>query len=103
MRPLTSRHTTRVLQRFCSLLLVIAASAVAAQGQSYQGGLRGAAHDASGAVVVGVELLLTNEETNTARSGVTNSGGEYAFANVLPGLYTLTATKNGYKKYEHKN
>jgi len=87
---------------FCSLLLVIAASAVAAHGQSYQGGLRGAVHDSSGAVVPGVELTLTNEETNTARSGVTNGEGEYAFANVLPGLYTLTATKGGYKKYEHK-
>jgi hypothetical protein len=83
--------------------LVIAASAVAARGQSYQGGLRGAVHDASGAVVVGVELVLINEETNTARSGVTNSEGEYAFANVLPGLYTLTVTRSGYKKYEHKN
>src|SRR5262249_26784142 len=102
MRPLTNQHILRFLQLFCSLLLVIAASAVAAQGQSYQGGLRGAVHDPSGAVVPGVELTLTNEETNTARSAVTNGEGEYAFANVLPGLYTLTVTKGGYKKYEHK-
>ena len=87
---------------FCSLLLVIAASAVAAQGQSYQGGLLGAVRNASGAVVPGVELTLTNQETNTARSAVTNNKGEYAFANVLPGLYVLTATKSGYKKYEYK-
>src|SRR5262245_59127312 len=103
MRPLTSQHTRRVLQMFCSLLLVVAASTVAARGQSYQGGLRGAARDASGAVVVGCELSLINEETNTARSAVTNSEGEYAFTNVLPGVYTLVATKNGYKKYEGKN
>ena len=82
--------------------MIIAASAVAALGQSYQGGLRGAVHDASGSVVPGVELALTNEETNTARSAVTNGEGEYAFANVLPGVYTLTVTKGGYKKYEHK-
>ena len=103
MRPPTSQHARRVLQIFCSLLLVGVATAGAARGQSYQGGLRGAARDASGAVVVGCELSLINEETNTARSAVTNSEGEYAFANVLPGLYTLAATKNGYKKYEHKN
>src|SRR5262245_20532435 len=103
MRPLTSQHTRRVLQMFCSLLLVVAASTVAARGQSYQGGLRGAARDASGAVVVGCELSLINEETNTARSAVTNSEGEYAFTNVLPGVYTLVATKSGYKKYEGKN
>jgi trimeric autotransporter adhesin len=88
---------------FCSLLLVVAASAVAARGQSYQGGLRGAARDSSGAVVVGCELSLINEETNTARAAVTNSEGEYAFTNVLPGVYTLVATRTGYKKYERKN
>ncbi|HEV2665114.1 MAG TPA: carboxypeptidase-like regulatory domain-containing protein, partial [Blastocatellia bacterium] len=38
-----------------------------------------------------------------SRSAVTNGEGEYAFANVLPGLYTLTVTKGGYKKYEHKS
>src|SRR5215813_3662148 len=103
MRPLTTQSTQHVLLMFCSLLLVMAASAVAAQGQSYQGGLRGAAHDVSGAVVPGVELTLTNEETNAARSAVTNGEGEYAFANVLPGVYTLTVSKNGYKKYERKN
>jgi len=88
---------------FCSLLLVVAALAVGARGQSYQGGLRGAARDASGAVVVGCELSLINEETNTARAAVTNSEGEYAFTNVLPGVYTLVATRSGYKKYERKN
>src|SRR5262245_31123295 len=103
MRPLTTRHTRRVLQTFCSLLMVIAASAVSAQGQSYQGGLRGAVLDASGSVVAGAELILTNEETNTTRSAGANGEGEYAFTNVLPGVYTLTVSKSGYKKYEHKS
>jgi hypothetical protein len=88
---------------YCSLLLVVAALAVGARGQSYQGGLRGAARDSSGAVVVGCELSLINEETNTARAAATNSEGEYAFTNVLPGVYTLVATRSGYKKYERKN
>jgi hypothetical protein len=83
--------------------LVVAALAVGTRGQSYQGGLRGAARDASGAVVVGCELSLINEETNTVRAAVTNSEGEYAFTNVLPGVYTLVATRSGYKKYERKN
>src|SRR5262245_14573647 len=103
MRLLTAQQTRRVLQMFCSLLLVIAASSVAIRGQSYQGGLRGAVRDAAGAIVPGVDLALINEETNTTRSAVTNGDGEYAFANVLPGLYTLTVTRGGYKKYEHKN
>jgi hypothetical protein len=105
MQPSTIRtdhHVWRILQLFSALLLVIGALAITAQGQNYQGGLRGAVRDANGAVVPGVELTLTNEETNTARTAITNGEGEYAFANVLPGTYTLTATKGGYKKHEHK-
>src|SRR5215470_1394662 len=103
MRPLASQHTRRVPLMYCSLLLVVAALAVGTRGQSYQGGLRGAARDSSGAVVVGCEMSLINEETNTARAAITNSEGEYAFTNVLPGVYTLVATRSGYKKYERKN
>jgi hypothetical protein len=91
-----------VLEKLLGLLLTIAVMAVAAQGQTYQGGLRGAVRDAAQAVVPGVEMTLTNEETNIARRVVTNGEGEYAFANVLPGVYSLTAVKTGYKKHEHK-
>ncbi|MGH9801105.1 MAG: carboxypeptidase regulatory-like domain-containing protein, partial [Blastocatellia bacterium] len=93
----------RRLFSLACLCLAIGISAATVYGQSYQGGLRGAVHDANGAVVPGVELTLTNEETNTARSAVTNSDGEYAFAIVLPGSYKLIATKSGYKKHEHKS
>ncbi len=84
------------------LWLLLSSSALVGYAQSYQGGLRGAVRDAAGAVVPGVEMTMTNDETNIARTAVTNSEGEYAFANVLPGAYTMTATKGGYKKYEHK-
>src|SRR5262249_20398405 len=98
-------NSSSVRRWFLSLCCVVAAMGIFAltvYGQNYQGGLRGAVHDPNGAVVPGVEVVLTNEETNTARSAVSNSEGEYAFANVLPGTYTLTAAKSGYKKHEHK-
>jgi len=84
----------------CLLLVVVGAFAVAGYSQSYQGGLRGAVRDATGAVVPGVELTLINEETNVTRTTTTNNDGEYSFANVLPGTYKLTATQTGFKKYE---
>src|SRR5262245_57675750 len=100
-----SAHGHRVWRSFpalCCLFIALGAFAVTGYGQTYQGGLRGAVRDAAGAVVPGVEMTLTNQETNIARNAITNGEGEYAFANVLPGAYTLTATKIGYKKYEHK-
>ena len=53
-------------------------------GQGFQGGLRGAIKD-SGGVIPGVEVTMTNEQTNIKRSTVTNERGEYVFANVDPG------------------
>src|SRR6266571_4883709 len=86
------------------LCLVLGGSPLATTtyGQTYQGGLRGAAHDATGAVIVGAQLKLINEETNVERSTTTNSDGEYSFANVLPGTYTLAATHTGFKKAEYR-
>src|SRR2546423_9203874 len=65
-------------------------------GQGFQGGLRGAIKD-TGGVVPGVEVTLTNEQTSIKRSIVTNERGEYAFANIDPGTYSLKATIQGYK------
>jgi hypothetical protein len=65
-------------------------------GQGFQGGLRGAIKDAGG-VIPGVEVTLTNEQTNIKRSVVTNERGEYSFANVDPGTYNVKASLQGYK------
>src|SRR5215208_2042296 len=76
-------------------LLVLATSHVLA-GQGFQGGLRGSLKD-TGGVVPGVEVTLTNEQTNIKRSSVTNERGEFVFANVDPGNYAIKATLQGYK------
>ena len=76
-------------------VLVLAAPHLAA-GQGFQGGLRGSLKDAGG-VVPGVEVTLTNEQTNIKRSTVTNERGEYVFSNVDPGNYKVTAALQGYK------
>ena len=57
-------------------LLVVLVSSHLAAGQGFQGGLRGSLKDAGG-VVPGVEVTLTNEQTNIKRSTVTNERGEY--------------------------
>jgi hypothetical protein len=79
---------------FGALLVVITAGSLF--GQGFQGGIRGSLKD-SGGVVPGVEVTLTNEQTNVKRSTVTNESGEYVFANVDPGNYKVTAVLQGYK------
>jgi hypothetical protein len=76
---------------------------VSVYGQSFQGGLRGAARDTTGGALPGVSLTLTNEATGVARTSTTNEVGEYAFAAVTPGDYTIVATLQGFKSFERKN
>ena len=76
--------------------LLVVATAGSVFGQGFQGGLRGSVKD-SGGVIPGVEVTLTNEQTNIKRSTVTNERGEFVFANVDPGNYGVKATLQGYK------
>ncbi|PYV04696.1 MAG: TonB-dependent receptor, partial [Acidobacteria bacterium] len=83
---------------FCALVLL--ASTTQIQGQSYQGGLRGAVTDPAGAVVPGAEVTLVNEQTNVGRTTLSNESGEYVFSFVPPGTYKLKVTLAGFKTYE---
>jgi len=82
-----------------ALSLAFTVADVAAQ--TYQGGVRGAVRDADGAVP-GAEIALVNEETSTVRTTLSNARGEFAFPNVLPGLYTIKASLTGFKTFESR-
>ena len=87
-----TRHTLLAL-----VCWMVAAGATA--GQSYYGGVRGSVTDPGG-VVPGVDVTLTNEQTNLSRSAITNERGEYAFTAVEPGTYRLSAKLSGYKSVD---
>ena len=87
-----------------SVLVMLALAAVAAAtsplgAQTYQGTLRGSVRDAQG-VLPGVEIVLTNQETKASRAAVSNDQGEYVFASVLPGAYTVRASFPGFRPEE---
>ncbi len=86
-----------VLRIVAAALILLLPRLAAAQG--FQGGLRGAVRDPNG-VVPGVEVVLTNEATGIKRSVTTNEVGEYSFAAVDPGTYTLRVALQGFKTQE---
>jgi hypothetical protein len=79
-------------------MLTVSTSAWA---QTFTGGLRGAVRDPNG-VIPGVTVELVNEATNQAREAISNDQGEYSFAAVPPGTYTIKASLTGFKAYENK-
>jgi hypothetical protein len=83
-------------------LCVVVGLATHAAGQSFYGGVRGTVRDEHG-VIQDVQLTLLNEDTNIGRLSSTNTVGEYAFTDVVPGRYVLRATLTGFKTFEHRD
>src|ERR1700733_8069914 len=88
----------------CSIgtLLVFALGVVLAASSNLQaqvdtGAISGTVTDASGAVVGGAKVTLTNTGTNAALEMVTGSDGGYKFSPVKIGTYKLTATSQGFQ------
>src|SRR5262245_5582107 len=98
-----SMRSPKVMQVLKGLAVIAVAMAIAssASAQTFTGGLRGAVRDANG-VVPGVTVELINEATGISRESVSNDQGEYNFAAVQPGTYTLKATLTGFKTYENE-
>jgi hypothetical protein len=65
-------------------------------GQTF-GEITGEVRDASGAVIVGAAVTITNQATGAARSAVTNQSGIYSVPALQPGVYDLRVTMTGFQ------
>lgn len=75
-------------------------AAGAVRGQVESGKVVGAVRDTSGAAVPGVEVHVTNTETNVTHMAVTAENGEYVATELKPGTYTVSVERTGFKKVE---
>src|SRR5690349_25123718 len=62
--------------------------------------IRGTVTDATGAVVSGAELVLTDIETNVPRRTVSNEAGNYEIPDLKRGVYRLEAKAPGFKTFK---
>ncbi len=81
---------------FLSLLLFIPASGFS---QAANGRITGTIADATGAVLPGVAVEVTNTATGVAYSTISTETGDYSAPNLAPGTYSITASLPGFKKY----
>ena len=87
----------------CLLLLLCLAASAMAQSQDSRGNVVGRVLDPTGAAVPGVTVRSTNDATGVTISSQTNESGNYALPFLIPGIYTVTAESQGFRKFERKN
>lgn len=81
-------------------LLVCCVFAMLLIAQDPYGRVTGRIADASGAVVSGASIQLTNIGTNVATRAASDSQGNYEVRNLLPGRYRMLVEMQGFKRYE---
>src|SRR5580704_13804098 len=96
---------TRPISRFQTLIVVITmllASVFLNPGTIFgqatsTGTVVGVATDATGAVVQGATIVMTDTSTGAKRTTVTNKDGQYVLVNVTPATYNISCTKAGFE------
>src|ERR1700694_4364020 len=82
---------TRIFALAAGLVL-----ALPAFGQTV-GDITGVVTDASGGVIAGATVTVTNPQTNFTRAVTTNTSGLYNFPALQPGIYNVKAELQGFQ------
>jgi len=79
------------------------AIASSANAQTVTGSLVGHIEDASGAVVPGARVVITEINRGATRELVTNDEGNYSFGSLDPGIYRVEITQANFKRIVQEN
>src|SRR5215470_8630152 len=83
-------------RRFSVVLFLVLSIVISSFAQT-QAGVSGVIHDASGAVIPGVSVTITNPETNFARTAISNEAGVYNLPGLQPGKYNIKVELPGFR------
>ncbi|HXI28276.1 MAG TPA: carboxypeptidase-like regulatory domain-containing protein, partial [Vicinamibacterales bacterium] len=87
------------LMRRVLFAYLVAVATTPLTAQTIRGALTGTVTDASGAMVPGATVTVTNQDTGISDSSISNAQGGYTFPLVQPGRYQIAAELQGFKKY----
>jgi hypothetical protein len=90
---------------WCALatLCLCAASATVVHAQAVTGNISGTVTDASGAVIAGAKVVVTNTATGVSLTLTSNDQGRYNAPDLVVGPYEVTASKAGFQKTVQTN
>ena len=84
------------LTRSLGFVFLLLAATGFTEAQTVQGVVTGTIFDSSGAVLTGVNVTLTNNDTGITQTVKSGSDGLYRFSLVPPGTYKLDAKASGF-------
>jgi Carboxypeptidase regulatory-like domain len=84
---------------YLTAFVCVAAPAMAQQGTTEIGGR---VVDTQGAVLPGVNVVITNEDTGATRELVSGGEGSYFASQLVPGRYRITAKLEGFKALDRR-
>ena len=84
-----------------ALAVVIAATSVRSLAQERFGGLTGIVRDATGAVLPGVTVTITNKQTGKVYTAVSGGDGVYRLLDLEPGRYSVQFELSGFSTAEN--
>lgn len=88
----------------CLLLMAVClALSSLALAQQTTGTIAGTVQDPSNAVIPGVRITATNQETRLSRTAITDAQGEYRIPFLPIGTYTVRAETKGFVTQVHKD
>lgn len=84
-----------------SLALLFLCSPLRTGAQALSG-INGTVVDASGALVAGAHVTVTNVDTNVSKSQDSTSSGTYYITDLIPGTYDVKVEKSGFETFVSK-
>ncbi|HMX28348.1 MAG TPA: carboxypeptidase-like regulatory domain-containing protein, partial [Blastocatellia bacterium] len=86
-----------------ALVFALLLTTITAIAQTPTAGITGQVTDATGAVVPGATIKVTNLDTNISQKTVSNVSGEFVVPYLNPARYTLEAQAGGFRQYKRDN
>lgn len=92
------RYVLRLM--FAGLLLLLPSGLLWGQASTGTGTITGQVTDASGAVVPGATVTITDTSTKISKTDTSNKVGRYVFVDMAPGAYNVRVEKQGFRQSE---
>src|SRR5437773_873385 len=93
-----SRATVFSACRLICLAALLGCGAIAWAQSASSGTVSGQVTDQQGALLVGAEVRLTDQQTNITRRTLTNDAGRFSFIGVNPSVYVIVVDKQGFSQ-----